>query len=372
MVGTWLKFERERRWLVGDTKLPPLRAVSWPVSNRLFLAMFLGILAVVYIFVLLMDPYGVAPFSVPFERPVMTTQRQMYPQILRTGRYDSVVVGTSTVAALDPVALDRALGGRFASLAMPSATAWEQVQVIEYIRRTVAAPKTVLIDVDHVWCYRDANAFLREYDAVRDREFPSWAFDDNRLGNVLYLLNTPTVDAAVRTFGGLLGKIPEKVREDGYQMSTAEAAYDPAVAHEKIWRPEESRFAPWGHLAEIGREAMDFPALPWLDAALGALPATTRKILMFPPVHAHMLPDPGSPRAALEAECKNRVAEIARRRGAVLADWRIPSAIAAEDIHFYDPVHYRPRIADRLIDDLARIVNDGRESPDGSYRILVR
>jgi hypothetical protein len=49
----------------------------------------------------------------------------MYPQILRTRRYDSIVVGTSTIRLLDPVALDRALGGHFASVALLSGTAWE-------------------------------------------------------------------------------------------------------------------------------------------------------------------------------------------------------------------------------------------------------
>jgi hypothetical protein len=352
-------------------KITPLRAVSWRASNRLFLGTFGGILAAVYLFVLLVDPYGAVPFSLPFERPIMTTQRQMYPQILRTGRYDSVVVGTSTVRLLDPAALDRALGGHFASFAMPSETAWEQVQVIDYFRRTVAAPKAVLIGIDHEWCYRDANAFLREYDAVRERDFPAWAFDGNRWSSILYLLNIPTVDAAVRTVGHLMGKVPEKVRDDGYEVMTAvEASYDPARVHDKIWGLP--RDLPWGHLSEIGRDAMDLPALPWLDASLSALPATTRKILMLPPVHAHMLPEPGSLRAAQEAQCKSRIDAIARRRGAVLVDWRIASELAAEDTHFYDPVHYRLPIAYQLIDDLAHIVGEGRESPDGSYRILER
>jgi hypothetical protein len=85
-----------------------------------------------------------------------------------------------------------------------------------------------------------------------------------------------------------------------------------------------------------------------------------------------MLPAPGSLRAALDAECRSRVAAIARRRGAVLVDWRLPSRLAAEDTHFYDLIHYRPPVADRLINDLGHVVNEGRESPDGSYRILVR
>ena len=146
------------RWYARAASRPVLKPVTWHVSNRLFLTTFIALLGAVYIFILLVDPYGVVPFSLPFERPIMSSQRQTYPQILRSGRYDSIVVGTSTSRLLDPVALDRVLGGHFASLAMPSATAWEQVQVIDYFRRTVATPRAVLIGLDHEWCYRDSNA----------------------------------------------------------------------------------------------------------------------------------------------------------------------------------------------------------------------
>jgi hypothetical protein len=356
------------RWYDRILRIPSLQAVSWHSSNRIFLATFIGILAAVYVFILLIDPYGVVPFSLPFERPIMSFQRQMFAQILRTGRYDSIVVGTSTVMPLDPVALDRALGGHFASLALQSETAWEQVQVIDFFRRTVAAPKAVVIG------YRNVNAFARENAALRESQFPSWAYDDNPWNNLLYLLNTRTLDVATHTVGALLGNVPEKVRRDGFAMS-GEAVYDPARAHELIWGRDESRRLASGQpleWRETDGGAMDFPALPWLDASLASLPGTVRKFLLVPPVHANMLPAPGSVREALEAECKKRVAAIARRRGAVLVDWRIASPLAAEDDHFFDLIHYRLSIAYRLIDDLNHIVNEGRESPDGSYLILAR
>jgi hypothetical protein len=365
------------RWFARATKIPPVGAVSWQASNRMFFGTFTGILATIYLFVLLVDPYGVVPFSPSFERPIMSAQRQMYPQILRTGRYDSIVVGTSTIRLLDPVALNRALGGHFANLALPNETAWEQVQIIDYFRRTVAAPKAMLIGVDHEWCYRDSNAFARENAAVREKEFPFWAYDDNRWNDIPYLLNTPTLDVATRTVGRLLGKVPEEIREDGYQsvVPPGEAAYDPARAHDKIWGRGESLSLASGwplELVEARPDAMDFPALQWLDTSLASLPGTVRTFLVLPPVHVHMLPAPGSPREALEAECKRRLAAIARQRGALLVDWRIVSPLATEDAHFWDLVHYRLPIAYRLIDDLGHIVSEGRESPDGSYRILVR
>jgi hypothetical protein len=362
-----------RRWFTRAMTIPPLRAVRWQASNRMFLGTFIGTLAAIYLFVLLVDPYGVVPFSLPFDRPLMTTQRQMYPQILRTGRYDSVVVGTSTSRLLDPAALDRALGGHFASFAMLSETAQEQLQIIDYFRRTVAVPKAVVIGLDHEWCYRNSTPAARESAAAREREFPFWAYDDNRWNDLFYLLNIPTVDAAGRTVAGVLGWFPGNLRQDGYAVLQPEPPYDAARARYNIWGQGGLQWflavlpGPGDAEAET-----NFTALPWLDESLARMPVDVKKYLLLPPVHIHMLPEPGSPREAREAECKRRIATIARRRGATLVDWRIVSPLSSEDAHFVDPLHYRLPVAYRLIDDLDHIVNEGRESPDGSYRILVR
>jgi hypothetical protein len=362
------------RWFDRILRIPPFRAVSWRESNRIFLTVYGGILAIIYLFVLLVDPYGVVPFSLPFDRPLMTTQRQMYPQILRGGRYDSIVVGTSTSLRLDPAALDRALGGHFANLAMSAATAQEQVEVIDFFRRTVATPEAVLIGLDHEWCYRDSSPTMRDRDAAREKEFPSWAYDDSRWNDLFYLLNRPTVDTAGRTIAGLLGWLPEKLRQDGYEVQAPESSYDAAVAHDEIWGSGSRH---WFLIAlpgsrDVDHLTTDFTALQWLDDSLARLPAGVKKYMLLPPVHMHMLPEPGSLREAHEAECKRRIATIARQRGATLVDWRIASSISSEDAHYWDPLHYRLPIADRLIDDLAHVVHEGRESPDGSYRILVR
>jgi hypothetical protein len=117
---------------------------------------------------------------------------------------------------------------------------------------------------------------------------------------------------------------------------------------------------------------MAFEALPWLDDSLKALPEGTRKILLFTPPHASQLPPPGSPAEARERECKDRVAQIVRRRGAVLVDMRLVSPLTVEDSNYWDQLHYRLPVAYDLIADLGHAVIDGREPPDGRYRILVR
>jgi hypothetical protein len=345
---------------------PVLKPLSWRESNRVFLTTFTAVLAVIYIFILLVDPYGVVPFSLPFERPLTSSQRQMYPQILRSGRYDSIVVGTSTSRLLDPDALDRALGGHFASLAMPAESAWEQVRVIDYFRRTVAAPRAVLIGVDHEWCDRGSSTYPMARTAIREKEFPAWAYDDSRWNDLFYLLNIPTLEAASRAVGYLWGKVRPRLRRDGFEVFVPpESSYDVVRARDNL-RPSPVQSQ------EAGNAAMEFPALPWLDESLASLPGATRKYLVFPPAHVSALPAPGSPGAAREAECKQKIAGIARRRGALLVDWRLASPLTSEDSNYWDKLHYRLPIAYKVIDELDHIVKEGRESPDGSYRILVR
>jgi hypothetical protein len=235
----------------------------------------------------------------------------------------------------------------------------------------------VLIGLDHEWCYRNGNAYLRKQTATLEREFPAWAFDDSRWNDLFHLLNVPTLQEASHVVGYLLGRVPEKVRKDGFEVfvppdSTYDLAHTRAVVYHnddsRVPIPINSTFS----LGEVERNAMDFETLPWLDESLSSLPGTTRKILVFPPLHAHALQAAGRFGEARDAECKRRITEIARRRGAMLVDWRILSPLTTEDSNFWDPLHYRLPVAYHLIDDLGHIVNEGRESPDRSYRILVR
>jgi hypothetical protein len=182
-------------------------------------------------------------------------------------------------------------------------------------------------------------------------------------------MNIPTLEAASRAVGYLFGRVKPRLRRDGFEVFVPpDSTYDLARARNDLWGPGASP----PQLHEGDRTVMEFPALPWLDESLASLPGETRKLLVFPPVHIRQLPTPGSPGDAREAECKRRITAIAHRRGALLADFQIASPLSAEDSNFWDPLHYRLPIAYRLIDDLDHIVHEGRESPDGNYRILVR
>ena len=350
---------------------PAADQTAWKRFASLFLAVFAGGVALLYLFILLVDPYGDVPFSLPLHRAIMSiSQRYMFPQIVRSGRYDSLIVGTSTSRLLDPILLDGPFQARFANLAMISASAWEQRMMVDYFRSRAQAPKVLVIGIDTVWCDPDADR-----NRITFRGFPDWLYDDNPWNDFGYLLNTGTLEIAVREVGYQLGLRPARVRDDGYEAFVPpESQYDAARASQNIWRgrsPPQSPAATPVALTDPQRRALSFPALAWLDAMLAELPDTL-KILAYMPVHVAAQPWPGSEDAAIETECKARIAAIAQARGAKVIDWRIASSLTRDDANYWDRLHYRLPIADRIAGQLAAAVLSGEASNDGTYRITVR
>jgi hypothetical protein len=349
---------------------PVIEASDWRGFVSLFLLAFVCFIVGTYLFILLMDPYDIVPFSLPIGRPIVSiSQRFMYPQIVRSKRFDSLIIGTSTSRLLDPRLLDPLFHVRIANLAMDAATPWEQKTMLKLFLRTVGPPKLLVVGLDGVWC--DPHADVHR---ITFRGFPNWLYDDNPWNDYLYLFNYGTLEIAGRLVGYHLGVYPERVRYDGYEVFVPpESQYDPARAHANIWRgvrPPPSVLPP--PLTAEQRRKLRFPALMWLDAGLARIPSPNMKILAFMPVSAVAQPVPGTHAAEVETECKARIATIAQRRGATMIDWRIPSALTRNELNYWDALHYRVPIATQLAKELGAAALSGQASADGTYRILVR
>ncbi|SFV08295.1 hypothetical protein SAMN02799631_04709 [Methylobacterium sp. 174MFSha1.1] len=361
-----------------DTASHAESAAIW----RLFTGLLLGAAGLagllVLAFVAALDPYGLraAPGRVP--GPIMDlNQRFMYPQVVRSGAYDAAVFGTSTARLLDPRALDRAFGGHFANLAMNAATPWEQTQLARLF--LARGPATALLfGLDAPWCEADADRKRLTF-----RAFPPWLYREPLAWTAMFhQWNQQSVEIAGRALLHRLGRLPARIRGDGYEVFTPpESRYDAARAaahiHGDAPLPEASaQGAPTAQGAPAARKAPTeadpaTPALPWLDELLGLAPADSRKIVAFMPVNVAAQPEPGSAAAAREAVCKARVAEIARRHGATAVDFRIPSSVTRDDTQYWDALHYRLPVADRIVSALRRVVAEGRDDPDGFYRVLA-
>jgi hypothetical protein len=177
---------------------------QWRAFAAIFVTVFVGGLALIYGFIVLMDPYGINPYSLPIRRAIVSiSQRYMYPQLIRSHHFDSFVVGTSTSRLLDPRILNQMFHARFVNLGMDSMTAWEQSTVMDYFVRQVGAPKVVLVGLDGVWC--DADAVRHR---ITSRGFPSWLYEDTPARAFAYLLNYGTFEIAGRLVGYQLGLHP--------------------------------------------------------------------------------------------------------------------------------------------------------------------
>src|SRR5262245_37790314 len=163
--------------------------MTWSRHLGLLIGTFVGANLVLYVFVLAMNPYGNLPDTVlPRHEMMDDNQRYQYPSVARSGRYDSLIIGTSTARLLDPRPFEAALGGRFANVAMNAGTAWEQVQLARLFLRHQKKPHALVVALDVVWCDKDA-----ERDRITFRGFPEWMYDDNRWNDLLYMYNTRAV-----------------------------------------------------------------------------------------------------------------------------------------------------------------------------------
>ena len=342
----------------------------WQHYVRTIAITFAGALATAFIFIVTMNPYGNLP-KLLFARHVImdSDQRFQYPSIIRSGDFDSAVIGTSSSRLLAPHELEAVFGGRFANLGINDARAWEQTQVTNLFLRHVAKPRTIIFGLDWVWCFAAADT-----NRTRNNEFPEWLYDDNGWNDWNYVLNARAIEISFRKLGYHLGLGKPRFPADGYEIFVPpDDTYDAAKAAAKMWGGPRRTIAPIEPAVTISdaeRAAWRFPALAWLDELVGRIPHQTHILFIFVPAHISNLPVPGSKEAQRINVCKSRVAEIANRAGAPLVDFWLPSPITRADTNFWDPLHYRVPVASAIIAGLSAAAIDGSEDANGNWRRL--
>ena len=217
-----------------------VRAPDWRRFVMLFLGTFVGGIVAAALFILLLDPFDMVPFSLPIERPLVSgSQRFAYPQAMRSKRFDSIIVGSSTARLIDPEQLNGPFNARFANMAMNASSAWEQWRTFEYFRRNAGAPKVLIIGIDDGWC--DPNA---DRDRMR-HGFPEWMYDDDKWNDYANLFNSGTLEIAARLVGYHLGLYRARSRYDGFEVFTPpESDYVLERARAGIWMGQAPRPLP--------------------------------------------------------------------------------------------------------------------------------
>jgi hypothetical protein len=341
---------------------------GWTRFVRVFLGVFLGGLAVGGLFILLVDPYGVVPFSLPIERPLVEgNQRLAYPRLIRSRRFDALIIGSSTARSLDPEQLNGPFGVRFANLAIAGGRAGEQMALLDYYLRTVGAPKVLIVNLDFFWCDPDA-----ERKGFFHTDFPYWIYDDNPWNDYAHLFNTNTLEIAGRIVGAHLGLYRGQYRADGFALFTPpDAQYNLEHARKQITGPPADGLPSITASGE-GPDGLKFPALDLLAPVLARIPSSSLKILLFLPMHAAIQGKPGTLQTSIVAACKARVASLATAHGAKVIDWLIESPITTDDSNYWDPMHFRIAVARQIERGLIDAMVRSQEPSDGSYLLPVR
>ncbi len=343
---------------------------SWRVFVWTVVGGFAGAIALLAAFILLMNPYGNLPRLLFSEHIVSdTNQRFHYPALIRSQRYDSIVIGASDSRLLHPRALEGVFGGRFANLAFNAGRAYEQYRLANIFIEEVEDRRTLLVGLDHVWCDEDAMERRTTF-----RTFPEWMYDRDQLNDLPYMLNTKTIEIGGRRLAQVLG-LKEARYVDGYEVFTPpESSYDPVKVRKYLWEKGDHGFfeeesEPAHPSTTEERQSWEFPALAWLDEITARFDG--RVVFVYAPAHIAAHPRRGSLKAARREECKARIASIARSHNVPFIDFNIRSEITANDANWWDRLHYRLPVADRVVANIGRALQTGKDDPEGEWRYLA-
>lgn len=318
--------------------------------------------AITFTFVAIIDPWNVLPLSPPLPRvPISTNARFSFPALAREQRFDAVLIGTSTARLMRPDRLDLLLGVQLVNLAMNSATAWEQSQMLMLFLHHHRTPKLILIDLDAAWCH--PNVPIEK----TARPFPGWMYSGSAYQGYAHIFNLYAVQEAANQFAVMIGLKHPQYGLDGYtDFLPPDDRYDPARV-DRIFRS-------WGlpDATPANGVSLTFATNALLASDLAATKSQTRKILFFPPITAEQQGKTGSELARRWASCKSEILRVVGSvPNTVVIDFMIKDAITTHRSEYWDPLHYRVNVADRMMLAFGRILAGDLEiSP--YYKVLQR
>lgn len=334
---------------------------SWSRFLRRLLATAAAACAAVYAFIVLIDPWGVLPFSIPADRAqVSSNLRYAFAGVARLDRFDSAIFGTSTARVLVPDALNAALGTRFVNLGISSSTPYEQSRVFGVFLRHHPRPRVVIQGIETSWCAPG------ELPRFTFRPFPDALYEASPWPAYREMMSVYALTEAVNQLGAITGLRRPRFGRDGYsRYLPEESRYDAARAAAQLppvtWDSQDEAPRPTGPLTLQGPDI--------LRRMLSALPAETRRVVIFMPRYLALQPAPASAEGIALAECKRRVAAMAAEiPNLVVLDYMRPTWITREATNYWDDVHFRDAIRDRMT---ATIVEAARGTPGPSSDYVV-
>lgn len=311
----------------------------WRGFARLLLKTAAGVLVLLFAAFFVLDPYDTG-------RPGLISKPGVRPQGPRTaaasrGRdpaFTAAIFGNSHVQLLSPERLGSQTGKAFVSLIAPGTRPREQLALLDwYLRNRKAPAAAVVLGIDGNWCTPDAALPV-------EKPFPFWLYDRSLWRYATGLLRYDLIEEAPRRLGYLVKGAPERARPDGYWD------YEPNYIGLGFDSRPDKRAA-----LEIPANTMPanpdhrFPAAERLGAALAAMPAETRAILVYPPVYQASLPQAVSAMQAADTACKAAFGQVAAQRpNTAIVDWRRDTPETRDPALWFDHTHYRQPVARQI------------------------
>jgi len=298
---------------------------------RTFLGTALGLGLGLTLALVLIDPYDsgrLTPFAyagIPETGPRMANASR-----LRQPAYDGVIIGNSTIQLISPERLDALTGQRFLQLSIPGTGPLEHLAIAERaVQLKGGGIRTVVIGLEALWC--DVRRSIQPV-----HPFPFWLYSTTSTDYVKGLFRMDTLEFVPRRIRTLLGK--EKLGSaDGYWD------YESNGGHDKFIEKPLTVPAIAGPVDGRGSNAF------LLSKLLATLPATTRVVLVHPPVFAPDPPQMGPEDRNNLARCKGELAAVAQTRpGTILIDFWVDSDLTRNRSLFFDHNHYRAALAKQV------------------------
>jgi hypothetical protein len=174
-------------------------------SAATFLGLFCGIslavMALVLMFLVVLDPYGTGRLT-PFEsRGVPDTgPRMVNANRLTDPAFNAVIIGNSTIQLLNPERLSAATGRQFVQLSIPGTGPQEHTALVQRLYATRGAGvQTLVLGLEDQWC----NV---EHETRLSNPFPFWLYSLSDLRYALGLFRFDTLEFVPRRIRLLMGK----------------------------------------------------------------------------------------------------------------------------------------------------------------------
>ncbi|NLI27846.1 MAG: hypothetical protein GX413_10775 [Acetobacter sp.] len=333
---------------------------NWRSFTRLLLFTAFGSGLLLWLFISLVDPWDVLPFSPDWQRiPISTNARYSMPALAKNQTFTSAMIGTSTGRLLQPQQLDALFNTHFVNLAMNSATPWEQRKILRLFLRSHPKPDYILIDVDQSWCSPKQGEL-----SSPARPFPTWMYDGSATAQYLHMTSFYAIQEAANQFAWLTGHKKQRYGSDGY---TNFLPPDSSWNEAKV----DAKFRAWPtHNAPANNTKPDMPGMAFLTDLLSDIPPGTKIILWSPPVAADFRGAPGTMTGQIRESCDAHMGYLTHLRPDITAvTFNLDDPRLSARHNFWDPIHFRAPLAAQIGNNLLPAAQN-QDSPDGFYKIL--